>query len=250
MMTELVLVEGVSDVQLISYYLQNVYGWKHENENTLKMKPLDKNEHIESLSKNGNQLILCGVGGNGKFAYFVKQHRVNDMIVERDISSLIVVTDRDEASDGTVKRVINNLLDKISVHVGQWKRNTIEDSFGQAKSIDTYLLIIPANEKGALERVIIDALNDIPEETALIQEVVQFIDSLRGNLVHELNQTNKANKATVGTFFSVRNPKNAMRSFGVFISKIDWSKSASLKQLFSPFQYLGEEKPINRDFQY
>ncbi len=25
MMTELVLVEGVSDVQLISYYLQNVY---------------------------------------------------------------------------------------------------------------------------------------------------------------------------------------------------------------------------------
>lgn len=31
MMTELVLVEGVSDVLLISYYLQNVYGWKHEN---------------------------------------------------------------------------------------------------------------------------------------------------------------------------------------------------------------------------
>lgn len=30
MMTELMLVEGVSDVQLISYYLQNVYGWKHE----------------------------------------------------------------------------------------------------------------------------------------------------------------------------------------------------------------------------
>lgn len=112
------------------------------------------------------------------------------------------------------------------------------------KIVNTYLLIIPVNEKGALERVIIDALNDIPEETPLIQEVVQFIDSLKGSLVPELNQTNKANKATVGTFFSVRNPKNAMRSFGVFISKIDWSKSESLKQLFSPFQYLGEEKPI------
>lgn len=35
MMTELVLVEGVSDVQLISYYLQNVYGWKHERDNRL-----------------------------------------------------------------------------------------------------------------------------------------------------------------------------------------------------------------------
>ena len=39
MMTELILVEGVSDVQLISYYLQNVYSWKHEKENILKMVP-------------------------------------------------------------------------------------------------------------------------------------------------------------------------------------------------------------------
>ena len=30
MMIELMLVEGVSDVQLISYYLQNVYGWKRQ----------------------------------------------------------------------------------------------------------------------------------------------------------------------------------------------------------------------------
>ena len=41
MMTELILVEGVSDVQLISYYLQNVYGWKHEKENMLGIEPLD-----------------------------------------------------------------------------------------------------------------------------------------------------------------------------------------------------------------
>ena len=87
MMTELVLVEGVSDVQLISYYLQNVYGWKHENSNTLGIVPLDKHEHIESLSKDDSQLVLCGVGGNGKFAYFVEQHRVNSLITEQDCSS-------------------------------------------------------------------------------------------------------------------------------------------------------------------
>lgn len=103
MMTELVLVEGVSDVQLISYYLQNVYGWKHERGNMLGIEPLDEHEHIESLSKNGNQLVLCGVGGNGKFAHFMEQHRVNNMIVEEDISSLMVVTDRDEASDANVR---------------------------------------------------------------------------------------------------------------------------------------------------
>ena len=243
MMTELVLVEGVSDVQLISYYLQNVYNWKHERKNDLGITELDEHEHIESLSKNGNQLILCGVGGNGKFAHFVEQHRVNDMLIEKDISSLIVVTDRDETSDANVRRVINNSLKKVSVMAGQWKNNEVEDSFGQVKNIYTYLLIIPPNERGALERVIINALKDIPEETALIQEVIQFIDSLKGSLVPGLNQVNKANKATVGTFFSVRDPKNAMRSFGIFISRIDWSQSASLHQVFLPFEYLGEIKP-------
>lgn len=244
MMTELVLVEGVSDVQLISYYLQNVYGWKHERDNRLGIDPLDKHENIESLSKNGNQIVLCGVGGNGKFAHFVEQHRVNHMLVEKDISSLMVVTDRDEASDAKIKNQINDALEQISVESNHWKENSIQDSFGQAKSIYTYLLIIPVNEKGALERVIIDALNDIPEETTLIQEVEQFIEVLKAGLVPDLNQINNANKATVGTFFSVRYPKKAMRSFGVFVSKINWSKSASLNQLFLPFRYLGEEKPL------
>ena len=33
--------------------------------NDLRLEPLDGHDHIESLSKGENQLILCGVGGNG-----------------------------------------------------------------------------------------------------------------------------------------------------------------------------------------
>ena len=244
-MTELVLVEGVSDVQLISYYLQKVHGWVYETDNVLGIAPLDKHEHIESLSKNGNQIVLCGVGGNGKFSHFVNRHHVNEMIVENDISSFMVVTDRDEASDAKVARGINNSLEKISVRAGQWQNSEIEDQFGQQKNISTYLLIIPPSEKGALEKVIINALSDIPEETDLIQEVMHFIDTLKVVLAPDLNQINLANKATVGTYFSVRDPKNAMRSFGIFISKIDWSRSETLGQLFLPFVYLGAEKPTD-----
>ena len=104
-------------------------------------------------------------------------------------------------------------------------------------------MIVPPHGQGALERVILDALNDIPQESNLIQEVVQFIDSLKEEVVPKLNQTNLANKAAVGTFFCVREPKHAMRAFGIFISRIDWSKSESLKKLFLPFAYLGKEKP-------
>lgn len=75
--------------------------------NRFGIVPLDEYEHIESLSKDGNQLVLCGVGGNGKFAHFVKQHRVNNMLIEQDISSLMVVTDRDEDSDAKIGRIIN-----------------------------------------------------------------------------------------------------------------------------------------------
>jgi len=242
MMTELMLVEGVSDVQLISYYLQNVYGWKHEKNNHLGIHSLDEHDHIESLSKEGKQLVLCGVGGNGRFTHFVERHRINSMIIEHEISSIMVVTDRDEDSISKIGRTINSLFENVSYRAGEWTNNVVEDSFGQQKRVDTYLLIVPADKKGALENVIIDALKDIPEEKELVEEVIQFVDSLKARLVPELNQINKANKAAVGTFFSVRNPKDAMRSFGTFISKIDWSKSESLKNLFLPFMYLGEEK--------
>lgn len=245
MMTEVMLVEGVTDILLISYYLQNVCGWKYEKSNNLGIVPLDDYEHIESLSKEDNQLILCGVGGNGKFAYFVEKHRINSMIIERDIDSLMVVTDRDEDSIGKITRRINGILEGITIKAAAWIENNINDSFGQSKCMNTYLLVVPADKAGALENVIINALKDIPGETVLIQEVIKFIEFLKVEIVPELEQVNKADKATVGTFFSVRNPKNAMRSFGAFISKIDWSKSDSLNELFLPFKSLGEEKQVD-----
>ena len=240
MMTELMLVEGSSDVQQISYYLQNVYGWNHEKSNTLGIVQIDEHDHIESLSKGCDQLILCGVGGKGKFAHFVKEHSINSMLVERDISSVMIVTDHDENTVPSIERRINASFKDLSFDSGNWKNNKITDSFGLPKNIRTYLLIIPTDKKGSLENIIIDALKDIPEENRLIGEVIEFIESLKPEAVPDLQQINNANKATVGTFFSVKNPKYAMRSFAVFASGIDWSQSESLRDLFAPFNCLGK----------
>lgn len=245
MMTELMLVEGVSDVQLISYYLQNAYEWEYRENNALGITPLDEFEHIESLSKGEDQLVLCGVGGNGKFAHFVEVHRINEAIVENEINTVMVVADRDIEQDARIVRRINNIFKNVRFSKGEWVANKVTDSFGQKKNVATYLLAIPEEKQGALEQVIIDALKDIPEERPLVQEVIKFIDSLKPVLVPELNKLNKSNKATVGSFFSVRDPQNAMRSFYVHISKIDWGGSKSLSKLFLPFQYFGKEKPVN-----
>lgn len=210
----------------------------------MRLEPLDGHDHIESLSKGENQLILCGVGGNGRFAHFIEKHRINSIIIEREISSVMVVTDRDEDSISKIRRRINDLFENISYRAGEWINNEIKDSFGQPKQIDTYLLIVPMDKKGALENVIIDALRDIPEEKALIEEVIGFIDSLKEEVVPELSRINSANKATVGTFFSVRDPKHAMRSFATYVSKIDWSKSESLNEMFLPFMDLGTTKEL------
>lgn len=43
-----------------------------------------------------------------------------------------------------------------------------------------------------------------------------------------------------------RYPQNAMRSFGIYISKIDWSKSESLKELFLPFMYLERKNQVKK----
>lgn len=246
MMTDLVLVEGVSDVQLISYYLQNVYGWIHEENNKLGIRSFENTEHIENLSKNDNEVVLCGVGGNGRFRYFVEQHRINELIKEKDINSVVVVTDRDSESVAAINRRIRESLPGIDISKGIWKSTEFDSSFGGlTKTINTFLLIIPDGENGSLEKVIIDALEDIPQEKGLIEEIIEFIEKLKTGIVPELSPINKSNKATVGTYFSIKNPQNAMRAFGIHISKIDWGKSDSLRKLFSPFKYLGEDKPIS-----
>lgn len=164
--------------------------------------------------------------------------------INMPFSSVMVVTDRDEDSISKIRRRINDSFENISYRAGEWINNEIKDSFGQPKQIDTYLLIVPMDKKGALENVIIDALRDIPEEKALIEEVIGFIDSLKEEVVPELSRINSANKAAVGTFFSVRDPKHAMRSFATYVSKIDWSKSESLNEMFLPFMDLGTTKEL------
>ena len=151
-----------------------------------------------------------------------------------------------EKSVVKIRDRINNSFETVRFKIGEWYSNEVINRFGQNKNIDTYLLIVPANEQGALEKVIINALDDIEEEHDLIHEVTKFIDSLKLGLVPELTKMNKANKAAVGTYFSVRDPQNAMRSFGVFISKVNWAESQTLTELFSPFQFLGKDKPKNK----
>lgn len=64
--------------------------------------------------------------------------------------------------------------------------------------------------------------------------------------VKEKTQTESKQKACMGMkwkfLLNQVNPKNAMRSFGTFVSKIDWSKSDSLREQFRPFEHLGTEK--------
>ena len=52
--------------------------------------------------------------------------------------------------------------------------------------------------------------------------------SVKDGIALKLNKINQSSKATVGTFLSIRDPKNAMRSFATtYASKIDWTKSES-----------------------
>ena len=134
MMTEVMLVEGVTDIQLISYYLQNVYGWKYEKNNNLGIVPLDEHDHIESLSKGENQLVLCGVGGNGRFAHFVEQHRISSMIVERDITSLMVVTD----SEIGVKNISFDYMDAYIIMITYFLRKMGETKTACKQFVTSY----------------------------------------------------------------------------------------------------------------
>lgn len=48
--------------------------------------------------------------GNGRFAHFIEQHRINSMIIEKEITSLMIVTDRDTEPIVKISSRINGAL--------------------------------------------------------------------------------------------------------------------------------------------
>ena len=231
----LIICEGKTDAVFIGYYLSKKYGWsfdkgKSSKSQTLKM---DDSQHFCMFEKDGRELGIWSVGGCDNFCrsigHLVKYIETSGEPVER----VLYMIDRDsEKNDGELLKIFDR-----TPHCDittEWKDFLYIDKFDRNITFKALVLIIPAEETGALETVFLNALkNRDPEAEIIVEKTSAFVDSFELlGLKKYLTKNRERLKAKFLTVISLMHPVRAFQQVDELIKSFDWHESDEINELF------------------
>lgn len=245
-MNKLILCEGKTDAILLSYYLDNVYGWKPVRKpypkhlRSLDIKPDTPNQSVYWYNKKDDYLLICAVGGCNNFGNFYNQ-KIHQPILQTDaFHKIAIVTDCD---DGTPETIANRLYIELGRTIEQptpneWITHQYKNAFNQDKSLEVLLLVIPQNSQGALETVLLEAIAENPYDKSIVVECCKFVDNLRATANRYITSDRLALKAKLSTTWAIQSPEKVFDFINEQLLSVRWEESAILKQCFSQLEHL------------
>lgn len=247
-MKSLILCEGKTDAILISYLLCKQWGWSYISSKNKKFKNYQidvsekNNESAEWYIKDNNEVLICGVGGNTNFSNFfedkIRSIQVN--YKEEDIfKKIICVVDKDNNKIVDIEKKFCNYFSIVSImRNNTWEKNTYKlNGFDNTVTINTLLLIIPAESEGALETVLLNSISEDSYDKVIVDDVEEFMNSNQNKYSKYLLNNRLLLKSKLGTVFAIMSPQKVFSFIDEIIKSVDWEKSALLLKLF---EKLGE----------
>lgn len=241
-MIRFILCEGETDATLIGLYLEKMTNWRYTNEqnivNKIKIpKTLNfTNKYVSYYKIENNELLICAVGGKDGFGEFYKKfiHRIINLSNnDENEFRIAIITDADDSS---IFQIENNILTQLNGYISniknnEWKTNYTVNAFGDNAKIELLLTVIPKDHGGALESVLLDALEENDDGKYIVNESKKFIDCLdENNYIH--NDRLKL-KSKLGVALSVFYPDKVFSQFDQKLNIIDWSSYDALKENFT-----------------
>lgn len=119
-----------------------------------------------------------------------------------------------------------------------WEKNTYKlNGFDNTVTINTLLLIIPAESEGALETVLLNSISEDSYDKVIVDDVEEFMNSNQSKYSKYLLNNRLLLKSKLGTVFAIMSPQKVFSFIDEIIKSVDWEKSALLLKLF---EKLGE----------
>lgn len=239
-MTRIIMCEGETDLILISYYLERVKGWKYTS--TPKGLSINFTEQENKAACNyrnskKDELLICAVGGKDNFGNFFNDHlkkpimRSNAGETEYRIA---LVTDRDDFSVEEIENSISNELVPIikNIENNSWQRNEVNADLGTKVNIEFLLVVIPKENHGALETVLMEALAKDDYDANIIHKSEEFIFGLESEADLYIHENRLKLKAQLGVAFSIFNPEKTFSLFEERLVSVKWEESKVLAECF------------------
>ncbi len=247
-MRSIIICEGSTDFTLLQYYMKKVHSWSEcgkGGKSTFNPKGFDKSKSRD-FSKNENLLTIISAGGCAGMPNLLLQILLRNLASMNDdeiYSKVVYLTDNDE--EQTKEDVFSNLK-KVCGEVGvcgefannEWSEVELENKFCDAK-VEILPLVIPFNEKGALETFLLETLRKNNEyDASVIDRGNAFVDMIASEKCY-LKHRRDVVKAKLNLFFSVKTPAEQFAMRQDILKNIAWEEYENVQMCFKELANLG-----------
>ena len=246
-MRKIILCEGIDDIHFLGYYLYKTNSWQRIEKNSEKefsdyyKFPRRDNYKVEFYKKDDKRLALWSVGGKNIFkgAFKFIEEINSEYGSEYGISKVFLIRDRDnDKVENTLQEILEEMKEN-KINLENIKNNTIncynytvED---KVYTFEIFPIIIPFEEEGALETVLINGIREMGEQEEYIvnkalEYVNNFIDSNR--ISNYLNHERLKLKAKFSSIISIINPEHSTKKLNDILIDYPWEKNEEIKKHF------------------
>ena len=244
----LVLCEGADDIHILGYYLFKTLNWTRKTNKNLFSNNYNfpKNEKIEIYLKenSADRLALWAVGGKDSFQKAFKFiNSINDQHPEEGITQVFIICDRD---DNEIRKSLNELLGdlrKNNINIDKLKNNRsnnyeyeIEDS---KYDLNIIPIIIPFEENGALETVLMNGIKKIGEaEEYVVEKANKYVNEINKYFKLKekpkyLNHKRLLLKAKFSSVISIINPEHSTETMDKLLMSFLWEQNEEVRRHFN-----------------
>ena len=239
-MIRIILCEGKTDAILLSYYLERTKGWEHDKKpKYFKLEFPETDNRFVGHYKNGTEkLSICAVGGKDNFINFYKEN-LEEYIKDSESLDLnyklAIVVDRDDRTTREIEQYLSENLKPCIDQItdGVWTSNSFVNNFGQEATIEKLCVIIPHENQGALENLLLDALSEEPYKKNLIDKSQTFVDEIVPEASEIISTERLKLKTKLGVSLAVLYPEKVFSLIDEQLKSVHWEDSIILKETFS-----------------
>ncbi len=245
----IILCEGFDEVYILGYYLFKTNSWKLISNNKNKKfsdyyslpKVNPRNQLIEIYEKNEDRLAIWSVGGKDNFLKaFQSIKEINLNQPECAVNQVFIIQDRDNAEIETALENIKFVLNESGINMQSLNNNALNswnfESEGENYTTGIIPIILPFDEQGAIETLLMKAISESSqEEKYIVDEANKYIKSFfipEAKLKRYLTHEREVLKAKFSAVISVTNPDRSTATFNTLLMSHSWEEKEEVKKHF------------------
>ena len=110
--------------------------------------------------------------------------------------------------------------------------SSCKDGYAQKKRMDALLIVIPREEEGALETLMLLAICEDDYDKNIVDEAKEFMEKIEPKADRYLQNKSLETKACLGATWAVQYPENQFKYFREKIVSVPWEKYDNLRKCF------------------